>query len=344
MSWNKIKQQVLERDKHICQICLKKLPNLEVNPILPRRLKGLDSANNLFAVCGICHEIVELRPPPKTIEDRIQEFSNGKCRDFIYCECGCSKTRSKYNEKGKVMRFINGHQNRGVNNPSYKKSPNKIFIKLPKLNGECIECEYGFIEFVYCKCGCGKTLSKYRIRNGRPVKNEPRYYIKGHQHIGRRPYNYGKRKLILFEEFIYCECGCKKTRPKYDNSGREHKFIDGHNNRRRTGLKGGFHITNGYKYILKPDHHFADSKGYVVEQRLVYEEYYQCCLLDFAAVHHKDHNKLNNNIFNLEGMTISQHKQLHGKESSHLKNHIKSRTHIKNQYGIFEIKKFRSNK
>jgi hypothetical protein len=38
---------------------------------------------------------------------------------------------------------------------------------------------------------------------------------------------------------------------------------------------------------------------------------------------------------------ITDNKQVHGKESSHLINHIKTRTHIKNQYGIFEIKKVR---
>jgi hypothetical protein len=346
MTWQKMKQQVLKRDDYTCQGCLKKLESVEVHHIIPRRLKGLDSLNNLFAVCRTCHELVELRSPPKTVEDRIEKFSNGKYRDFIYCECGCGFTRSKYNEKGKIMRFINGHQNRGVNNPSYKKSNNKIFIKLPKLNGECIECEYGFIEFVYCKCGCGKTLSKYRIRNGRPVKSETRYYIKGHENIGRLPSNYGNRKIILFEEFIYCKCGCQKTKPKYDKWGRPSRFIEGHNNRGRTGLKGGFHITNGYRFILKPDHKFADSKGYVAEHRLVYEEYYKCCLLREGVIHHKNvhglsnaENKLDNSLENLEGMTKTQHKILHGKELIHLGNHIKTRTHIKNQFGVFEIKK-----
>lgn len=29
-------------------------------------------------------------------------------------------------------------------------------------------------------------------------------------------------------EFIYCACGCGLTRPKFDNQGREHRFIKGH--------------------------------------------------------------------------------------------------------------------
>src|SRR5215208_5338467 len=113
MSWNKIRQQVLERDDYTCQICLKKIETLAANHIIPQRLKGLDSLNNLFSVCRTCHDIVELRSPPKTGEERILGFSTGKYMDFIYCECGCGSTRSKYNEKGKVIKFINGHQNRG---------------------------------------------------------------------------------------------------------------------------------------------------------------------------------------------------------------------------------------
>lgn len=337
MSWYKTKQQVLARDKHICQICLKPHEFLHINHIIPRRLKGLNCLNNLFAVCRTCHDLVELRPPPKTVEDKILAFSNCNAIDFIYCECGCWFTRSKYNEKGKVMRFIAGHQNTGKNYHNSKKSCNE----LPKLNGDYIECEYGFIEFVYCKCGCGKTLSKYRIRNGRPVKSEPRYYIRGHGNIGRRPYNYGKRKETLFEEFIYCDYGCKKTGPRYDNNGREHKYIRGHNNRGKTELKGGSHITNGYRFILKPDHHLADSKGYVSEHRLKFEEYNNCCLLPWSAIHHRNENKLDNSKENLEGMTQKQHKRLHGKELIHLGNHIKTRTHVRNQFGVFEIKKLR---
>jgi hypothetical protein len=59
----------------------------------------------------------------------------------------------------------------------------------------------------------------------------------------------------------------KKTKPNYDKWGRPSSFIEGHNNRGEKGLKGGYHLTNGYKYILKPDHLFADSKGYVPKWR-----------------------------------------------------------------------------
>lgn len=47
--------------------------------------------------------------------------------------------------------------------------------------------------------------------------------------------------------------------------------------------------------------------------RLVYEDYYNICLLNNAVVHHIDGNKLNNNISNLQVMTINEHNSLHSK-------------------------------
>jgi len=230
---------------------------------------------NLFAVCRQCHDIVELRPRPKTVEDRIMQFSTGNYWDFIYCECGCGFTRSKYNEKGKVMKFINGHQNRGVNNPFYGKTQDEI-----------------------------------------------------------------KSSKKLQQEYIECACGCEKIKPKYDKWGRSSKYIEGHNNRGKTGLKGRFYIDK-YKHILKPDHHFADSKGYVAEHRLVYEEYYKCCLLSDGVIHHVNGNKLDNRIENLEGMTKTQHKILHGKEFNRFENYHKKSEFITNQFGTFKKKVFR---
>jgi len=140
-------------------------------------------------------------------------------------------------------------------------------------------------------------------------------------------------------ELILCACGCGLTRLRYDRNCREHRFIGGHNNRGKHGLKGGNQITNGYMYILSLDHHFKDSKGYVKRSRLTYEKYHKCILLPWAIIHHKDHNKLNDSIDNLEAMTGSQHKRLHGLENSHIAKHIKERKYVYNQFGIFRIKK-----
>jgi hypothetical protein len=68
--------------------------------------------------------------------------------EFIYCACGCGKTRSKYtNHRPKeVAKYIYGH-NRRRNS----------------------------IEFIYCCCGCQKTRPKYH-KDGRISK-----YIGNHQ-------------------------------------------------------------------------------------------------------------------------------------------------------------------
>lgn len=64
--------------------------------------------------------------------------------------------------------------------------------------------------------------------------------------------------------------------------------------------KGGRYIDgNGYVKIWKPDHIFVDSKGYVKEHRLVYEEHFKCCLLPWAVIHHINKNKQDNRIENL---------------------------------------------
>lgn len=62
MSYQKLRQQVLERDNYTCQICLKKFDKLDVNHIIPRSKKGIDSINNLTSVCEKCHSLIELAP------------------------------------------------------------------------------------------------------------------------------------------------------------------------------------------------------------------------------------------------------------------------------------------
>lgn len=77
----------------------------------------------------------------------------------------------------------------------------------------------------------------------------------------------------------------------------------------------GYVITdNGYKMLLAKQHPSADSKGYVREHVLVMEAHLGRYLAPEECVHHKDRNKLNNAIDNLELMTRSEHAALHARE------------------------------
>lgn len=120
---------------------------------------------------------------------------------------------------------------------------------------------------------------------------------------------------ILSIEFIYCGCGCGKTRSKYNREGKECYFIKGHFFKSYKGKlhylwKNGRRKSNEYVRILCPDHHYVDDLGYILEHRLVYEEFYKCCLLPWSDIHHLNGKKQDNKIENLEAL-------IHGKHTLH---------------------------
>lgn len=90
--------------------------------------------------------------------------------------------------------------------------------------------------------------------------------------------------------------------------------------------KGGTYITgDGYRRLHRPEHHFADNKGYVLEHRLVWEEINNACLLPFAIVHHVNGDTLDNRIENLEAMMNSCHMQNHNKGNKNAKKEMNNR-------------------
>jgi hypothetical protein len=70
----------------------------------------------------------------------------------------------------------------------------------------------------------------------------------------------------------------------------------------------------GYREILCPDHPFAKRNGCVAEHRLVIEKYLNRYLKPTEVVHHRDGNRQNNAIANLE---------LFESNAAHLKTELK---------------------
>lgn len=84
----------------------------------------------------------------------------------------------------------------------------------------------------------------------------------------------------------------------------------------------------GYRLIRMPNHPFANCDGFVFEHRLIAEQYlltYDTAIIVDGKrylspnyiVHHKDKNKLNNNVDNLEIMKLGEHSSMHNKENPH---------------------------
>lgn len=72
--------------------------------------------------------------------------------------------------------------------------------------------------------------------------------------------------------------------------------------------KGGRINHKGYIYIFKPNHPNSSQTGYILEHRLVMETSIGRCLKPNEIVHHKDGNRLNNDISNLVLTIRAKHK------------------------------------
>lgn len=78
--------------------------------------------------------------------------------------------------------------------------------------------------------------------------------------------------------------------------------------------KGGVRYVKGYRLLLRPDHPNAMKSGYVAEHILVMAEHLGRPIdTKTELVHHKDENKLNNTLDNLEVQTRAQHASHHHK-------------------------------
>lgn len=91
--------------------------------------------------------------------------------------------------------------------------------------------------------------------------------------------------------------------------------------------------SRGYNLIFQPDHHRADSRGYVLEHILVFEQETGISVPDGCCIHHLNGNKSDNRIQNLCMMQHTAHTVFHhtgAKRSTETRKKISER---KKKYG-----------
>lgn len=72
----------------------------------------------------------------------------------------------------------------------------------------------------------------------------------------------------------------------------------------------------GYRYAYSPNHYLANGSGKVYEHIFVMVNSIKRPLADNECVHHKDRNRANNDLSNLQLMTIIDHARLHQMEDN----------------------------
>lgn len=107
-----------------------------------------------------------------------------------------------------------------------------------------------------------------------------------------------------------CECGCGMQAPiatrnrksKGYVKGQPKRFVHGHS---RKGLSRWSINPEGYRRV-----YMGQDRGYVFEHRLVWETAHGPVPRGHH-IHHKNGNKLDNDLSNLELMTALEHKRVH---------------------------------
>ena len=132
----------------------------------------------------------------------------------------------------------------------------------------------------------------------------------------------GSKVLRIYESFILGKCKCcnedipirskDKALQRYKTKGHylKHKDQTGEKN---PAWKGGQVTTyQGYLNTTRPKDDLFKHM-YKPQHRIIYEQHYNCCLLSTTIIHHKNENRKDNRIENLEALTRSQHISLHNK-------------------------------
>lgn len=128
-----------------------------------------------------------------------------------------------------------------------------------------------------------------------------------HSEETKRKINYWKGRHLSEEHkrnVSIAKRGEKRSEEfKYNRS----RIMKGNGN---SNWKGGrFTRLQGYAFRYFPEHHRSNT-GHVLEHILVYEQYYKCCILRYAHIHHKNGIKDDNRVENLQLMSHSEHSKL----------------------------------
>ncbi len=119
---------------------------------------------------------------------------------------------------------------------------------------------------------------------------------------------------------IPCRCGCGEIITEVGDTtfwrigkGQSAGYIRGHQCRGEASpsWKGGRRIVRGYVEVRYPDHPNANTSGYIREHRLVMSESLGRPLEANERIHHKNRDRLDNRIENLELTTPEEHVGLH---------------------------------
>jgi hypothetical protein len=98
---------------------------------------------------------------------------------------------------------------------------------------------------------------------------------------------------------------------KIGKRGLTGKKLKGRTGVRCNAWKGGRFISRCYVCIYLPKHPMSNKAGYALEHRIIMSKNINRFLSKDEIVHHKDGNKMNNNINNLEITNRKNHLDIH---------------------------------